>query len=112
MPLLDDIRELRFGIETYINYYYQTNRKRIKYVHLEGLRTLTKFGKRSFSEATKDYFREGNEIATTILRNYFPIARMTKDTINSTNETLKVRFSNIQGNVNKKFQNLIEKMSI
>lgn len=112
IPLMDEIRELRFGIETYINYHYQTNGKIIKYVHLDGLHTLTKFGKRSFAEATKDYFKEGNEIATTILRNYFPIARMTKDTISNTGVTLKGRFATIQGNFNKRFQNFIEKMNI
>jgi glycosyltransferase involved in cell wall biosynthesis len=112
MPLLDDIRELRFGIETYMNYYYQTNGKKIKYVHLEGLHTLTKFEKRTLSEAAKDYLKEGNEIATTILRNYFPIARMTKDTISSTGETLKVRFSTLQDNISKRVQFLKERRSL
>lgn len=111
IPLLDDIRDLRFGIETYINYYYQTNGKRIRYVHLKGLHTLTKFGKRSFSEAWKDYFKEGNEIATTILRNYFPIGRMTKNTITTTGETIKLRFNAIQGNINRRFQDIINRFS-
>jgi hypothetical protein len=72
---------------------------------------LTKFEKRTLREATKDYIKEGNEIATTILRN-FPLARITKDTINNTGETLKVRFGTIQENVNKKFQDFFEKLSI
>lgn len=111
LPILDDLRDLRFGIETYINYYYQTHGKSIRYVHLEGLHTLTKFAKRSLKEATKDYFREGNEIATTILRNYLPIARITKETITNTGETIRLRFAAIQGNLNKRFQDFREKMN-
>ncbi len=106
LPLLEDIRDLRFGIETYINYYYQAQGKRIRYVHLEGLHTLTKFEKRTFVEATKDYFKEGNEIATTILR-YFPISRITKDSFNSTGEVLKLKFSAIQGNITKRLQDIM-----
>jgi glycosyltransferase involved in cell wall biosynthesis len=70
MPILEDIRHLRFGIETYINFYFQSNGKKIRYVLLDGLRTLTKFEKTSIFKATKDYFKEGNEIATMLLKNY------------------------------------------
>lgn len=112
LPLMDEIKELRFGIETYINYYYQTHGRKIKYVHLAGLRTLTKFGKRPFSEAAKDYFKEGNEIATTILRNYFPLSKITKDTLNITGETLRLRLNTFQGNINKRFQDFREKMNV
>jgi glycosyltransferase involved in cell wall biosynthesis len=112
LPLLDEIKDLRFGIETYINYYFQTHGKRIKYVHLNGLHTLTKFGKRSLKEATVDYFKEGNEIATTILRNYFPLSKVTRNTLTNTSETLRLKFFTIQGTINKKFQDIIDKISI
>lgn len=111
IPLMEEIRELRFGIETYINYYFQTHGKSIEYVHLVGLRTLTKFGKRSFSEAARDYFKEGNEIASTILRN-FPLIKNTRDTLNYTSETIKLKFSILQGQINRKFQDIRDKERI
>ncbi len=111
LPLIELIQDLQFGIETYINYHFQTHGKRIKYVHLNGFHTLTKFGKRSLKEATRDYFKEGNEIATTILRNYFPLRRMTKNTLSQTGEILKLRFNTLQENINKKFRDIRERMS-
>ena len=70
LPILDEIRNKRFGIETYINLYYQTHGKRIGYVYLEGLKTLNKYEKTTLIKATGQYFREGHEIASTIIKNY------------------------------------------
>ena len=111
LPLIDQIQDLQFGIETYINYYYQTHGKRIKYVHLDGFHTLTKFGKRSLKEATRDYFKEGNEIATTILRNYFPLRKMTQNMISHTGERVKLRYTILQENINRKVRDIKERMS-
>ena len=111
LPLIDQIQDLQFGIETYINYYYQTHGKRIKYVHLKGFHTLTKFGKRSLKEATRDYFKEGNEIATTILRNYFPLRKMTRNMLSQTGETIKFQYTNLQENFNRKFRGIKERIN-
>ena len=81
LPILDQIRNTRFGVETYINLYFQSHGKRISYVYLEGLKTLTKFKKTSPKEATRQYFKEGHEIASTIIKNYdlvFKAARSSK----------------------------------
>lgn len=112
LPLIGQIQDLQFGIETYINYYYQTHGKRIKFVHLKGLHTLTKFRKRSLKEATLDYFKEGNEIATTILRNYFPLGKMTRNMLSQTGEIIKLRYTTLQENINRKFRDIKERMSI
>ena len=53
LPIMDEIRNIRFGIETYINLYFQTHGKRISYVYLEGLKTLNKYKKTTLLNATR-----------------------------------------------------------
>jgi glycosyltransferase involved in cell wall biosynthesis len=81
LPILDEIRNTRFGVETYINLYFQTHGKRIMYVYLEGLKTLNKFKKTTPVEATRQYFREGQEIASTIIKNYNSVLKVAKSSI-------------------------------
>ena len=69
LPILDDIRDIRFGVETYINLSFQSRGKRIRSVILEGLSHPTKFKKTIPIKATKEFLNEGQEIAATILNN-------------------------------------------
>ena len=89
LPILDEIRNTRFGIETYINLYFQTHGKRISYVYLEGLKTLNKYKKTTLIKATKQYFSEGHEIASTIMKNYDSIFKIAKSSIFNTNNRMK-----------------------
>ncbi len=70
LPILEDIREIRFGVETYINLYFQAEGKRIQYVLLEGLSHPNTFEKVSAVKSTKKYINEGKEIARTYMNNY------------------------------------------
>ena len=47
LPILEDIREIRFGVETYINLYFKAEGKRIQYVLLDGLSHPNTFEKDS-----------------------------------------------------------------
>ena len=89
LPILDEIRNTRFGIETYINLYYQTHGKRISYVYLEGLKTLNKYKKTTLIKATRQYFSEGHEIASIILKNYDSIFKITRSSIFNTIDSIK-----------------------
>ncbi len=102
LPILDEIRNTRFGIETYINLYFQTHEKRIKYVYLEGLRTLNKYEKTTLYEATRQYFSEGHEIASAIIKNYDSIFKIAKSSLSDANVNMKKKFSFLQHNVNKR----------
>lgn len=89
LPILDEIRNIRFGIETYINLYFKTHGKRISYVFLEGLKTLNKYEKTTLIKATKQYFSEGREIASTIIKNYDLIFKIAKSSIFNSNDSRK-----------------------
>ena len=106
LPILDEIRNTRFGIETYINLYFQTHGKRIKYVYLEGLRTLTKYEKTTLFEATRQYFSEGHEIASAILKNYDSIFKIAKSSLNDTGDNMKKKISFFQQNINKRIHRI------
>jgi glycosyltransferase involved in cell wall biosynthesis len=70
LPVLEDMREIRFGVETFINLYYEAQGKRISYVLLDGLMHPNTFEKTSPIKATRKYLREGHEIAMTYMNNY------------------------------------------
>lgn len=106
LPILDDIRTMRFGIETYINLYFQTHGKRIRYVYLEGLRTLNKYEKTTLINATRQYFSEGHEIASTIIKNYDLIFKVARSSLFNANDIMKKRLSLFQQNITKRKQHM------
>ena len=112
MPIVDEIRNMRFGIEIYINLYYRTHGKRIRYVFLEGLKTLNKYKKTTLIKATKQYFSEGHEIASTIIRNYDLILKITESSILNNTEAMKKKLSLFQQNINKKIQLFRDKINV
>ncbi|MCK4532540.1 hypothetical protein KAU39_02035, partial [bacterium] len=70
LPILNKMKHSRFGVETLINLYYQSEGKRIKYVMLDGLKHPTKFDKTSSSKAIKEFLKEGHQIALIAFQNY------------------------------------------
>ena len=112
LPILDEIRNMRFGIETYINLYFQSHGKRIRYVYLDGLKTLNKYKKTTPIKATKQYFSEGHEIASTIIKNYDLIYKIAESAIVNTNDIMKKKLSLFQQNIKNKVQLLREKINV
>ena len=112
LPILDEIRNMRFGIETYMNLYFQTHGKRIRYVYLEGLKTLTKYKKTTLIKATKQYFSEGHEIASTIIKNYDLLYKIAESSIVTANDSMMKKLSLFQQNINNKIQRFREKINV
>jgi len=69
LPIINDIRFTRFGVETYINLYYQSEYLNVKRVVLEDLAHPTKFSKMKNRYAILEFLKEGNEILHTIISN-------------------------------------------
>ena len=70
LPILNKMKNSRFGVETLINLYYKSLDKRVKYVILKDLTHPSKFGKTSKSNAVIELAKEGKEIGVTALKNY------------------------------------------
>ena len=83
LPIVDKMKHSRFGVETLINLYYQSEGKRIKYVMLEELKHPTKFDKISSSQAAKEFAKEGHQIALTIFKNFDLITKSIKKSISN-----------------------------
>ncbi len=60
---LDEIAKTRYGVEIYLNSIFK--RRRVRTVSLKGLGQTIKYKKMNFSEASKDYLKEGKEMIKT-----------------------------------------------
>jgi glycosyltransferase involved in cell wall biosynthesis len=113
LPILDDIRETRFGVETFLNLYYQAQGKKIKYLLLNDLKHPTTYEKSgSLVVATKKYLNEGKEIVQTLLKNQDLIHQRVELLIQKTNDDTKKKLDSLQGDINKKLQELKEKFEV
>lgn len=107
-PILENIRDIRFGVETYINLYFQAHGKKIKYTLLEGLTHPTKYDKTSTAKATKEFISEGNEIALTLLQNYDLISKRIGNSFEEQSDKIKESFIKMQEDINDKIQALLK----
>jgi len=69
-PIVYKMKHSRFGVETLINLYYQSENKRVKYVMLKELKHPTKFAKTTKTQAIKEFVEEGHQIALTAFKNF------------------------------------------
>jgi len=79
LPILDEIKTSKFGVETLINLHYQSHKKKVKYVLLKDLIHPTKFEKINQSQALKELSIEGCQIVSTAFNNYNLILKIIKN---------------------------------
>lgn len=108
-PILNDIKEIRFGVETFINLYYQAQGKRIKYTLLEGLKHPIKFEKTTPINATKEFINEGKEIALTLINNHDLITQRIELLIKKANANAMSKINSLQKDINYKLQEIKDK---
>jgi glycosyltransferase involved in cell wall biosynthesis len=106
-PILENIRDIRFGVETYINLYFQAHGKIVKYTLLEGLTHPTKYDKTTSAQATREFISEGREIAITLLQNYDLITKRIGNSFEERGEKLKNQLKDLQEEINDKIQVLL-----
>ncbi len=108
IPILENIRDIQFGVETYINLYFQAYGKKIKYTLLNGLTHPTKYDKTTPAKATQEFISEGKEIAVTLLQNYDLISKRIGNSFEEQGENLKESFKKLQDDVNDKIHALLK----
>mgnify|MGYP001363842045 CR=1 FL=1 len=81
LPILENIKTSKFGVETLINLNFQSQEKRVKYVKLEGLKHPTKFDKTGQSQAIREFVLEGHQIVLTVFNNFNLISKIIKKTL-------------------------------
>ncbi len=107
LPILEDIRHIQFGVETYINLYYQSQGKSIKYTLLEGLSHPTKYAKTTSGAATREFLDEGRQIAETLLKNYDLILKSIGANIDDKGAAMKESYRKLQAEVNERIRILL-----
>lgn len=108
--IIEEIRHTRFGVETYINFYYRAQGKRIKYVLLEGLTHPTKYQKTTPVKATKEFIFEGKEIAMTLIQNQDLIIKRVKNILKDNTKSTNKKLLLLQEEINIKIKNLRDKI--
>lgn len=108
IPILENIRDIRFGVETYMNLYFQAHGKKIKYTLLDGLTHPTKYDKTSPTKATSEFVSEGKEIAVTLLKNYDLITQRIGNSFEEQGESIKDTVKKLQKELNEKIQVLLK----
>jgi glycosyltransferase involved in cell wall biosynthesis len=107
VPILENIRDIRFGVETYINLYFQAHGKKVKYTLLDGLTHPTKYEKTSPGKATKEFISEGQEIAVTLLKNYDLITKRIGNSFEEQGEKIKDSVKKLHEELNERIQALL-----
>lgn len=107
LPLVNQIRDIRFGVETYINMYYQAHGKKIKYTILEGLTHPTKYEKTTAAQATREFLVEGRQIAEVMLNNYDLILKRIGASLEERGDSLKESYLKLQEELNERIQVLL-----
>lgn len=81
LPILNEMKTSKYGVETLINLYYQAHEKKVKYLMLAGLEHPTKFEKSSHTKAIKEFIQEGKHIAIAVFNSYYLITKIVKNKI-------------------------------
>lgn len=70
LPLVEQMRETRFGVETLINLHYKANNMKTLFICLWGLTHPIKIKKYPFEKAIREYLFAAKQITRTIVLNY------------------------------------------
>lgn len=108
VEIQENIRDIRFGVETYINLHYQAHGKKVKYTMLNGLTHPTKYDKTSSGKATVEFISEGKEIAVTLLKNYDLIIQRIGNSFEEQGQKIKESLKKINDDLNEKIQFLLK----
>ena len=82
LPILEEMKTSKFGVETLINLYFQAHEKSVKYIMLEGLKHPTKFDKANGkSQAIKEFVLEGHQIVLAAFNSYNLLTKIVRNKI-------------------------------
>ncbi len=70
LPILDKMKESRFGVETLLYFFYISLGKTLKFLRLVEMKHNDKYKKMTALKATTSYINMGWEIAYTAMKNY------------------------------------------
>ncbi|MBP7272241.1 MAG: glycosyltransferase [Saprospiraceae bacterium] len=84
IPILEEMKDSRFGVETLLYFYYKSLGKSLKFIHLKDLKHNDKYKKMPRLKATIGYFNEGLEIVYTAIRHHDLLLKTLKHIVRKT----------------------------
>ena len=109
MPILNDIREIRFSLENFILLHYQTNGKRVHFAVLDGLGLTQTKSEKEFSvdvDNGKDL-----EVANALLSNIDLIIKRVQNNIQKTQNYTRSTITSVQFDLNRRMKTLKERIA-
>ena len=109
MPILNDIREIRFSLENFILLHYQTNGKRVHFAVLDGLGLTQTNSEKEFSvdvDNGKDL-----EVANALLSNIDLIIKRVQNNIQKTQNYTRSTITSVQFDLNRRMKTLKERIA-
>lgn len=109
MPIMNDIREIRFGVESYIALFYQTAGKRVRYVALNGL--SVKQGLKKIEAHGGEKENDDVEIAHALLTNIDLITKRLENNLQKTQNYTQSSITSVQFELNKRMKMLKDRVN-
>ena len=109
MPILNDIREIRYGVENFFLLHYQTNGKRVHFAVLDGLSIIDQKADRDFLPEVEDH--EDLEVAHALLSNIDLIIKRVQNNIQKTQNYTRSTITSVQFDLNRRMKLLKERIS-
>ncbi len=111
MPILNDIREIRFSVENFILLHYQTNGKRVHFTVLDGLLLVQQNNAKAPYLGLNNDDSEGLEVANALLTNIDLITKRVQNNIQLTQNYTKSTITSVQFELNKRMKALKERIN-
>lgn len=110
LPILNDIREIRFGVENFIMLHYQTIGKRVHFTSLDGLKLVGQ------SQENERFYVENDasgdlEIAHALLNNIDLMTKRVQNNIQKTKNYTQSTISSVQFELNQRMKMLKERIN-
>ncbi len=110
MPILDDIREIRFSVENFILLHYQTNGKRVHFSMLNGLKLVQQRTSLNHFTVCKTEPEDDLEVANALLSNMDLITKRVQNNIQLTQNYTKSTITSVQFDLNRRMKILKERI--
>ena len=108
MPILNDIREIRFSIENYILLHYQSHAKRVHFAVLNDLKTVQPTSNKEQFQDFTNHADNDLEVANALLSNIDLITKRVQNNIQKTQNYTKSTITSVQYELNRRMKALKE----
>ena len=109
-PILDELCDIRYGAETFINLYFQAQGMRIEHVLLEGLAHPNKYEKTDSLRTSKEFIGAGKDIAVTLAKNHDLVAKRVELIVKNASGESRRKIAALHEQANDRIDEFIDRL--